>query len=233
MATLIGVNPVKFDGQALPISEVARRFGKLLDERDPFSPPVALVSDNTLDLVGAAAWLAQTEMDGLILPAERFTTEIRADLLTAGYQILQLTERTSSVPTIRPSQVNGRICLLTSGTTGKPKLIQHTWKSLFTTSRIRNPKPLNWLLTYQAGTYAWYQIVTMALFVPGQSVTLSPGKNPLEMMEVALRHNVTAISATPTFWRMVLAAVSIGNVEKHGAPTDHARGRTRGPGHPR
>ena len=208
MATLSEINLVNSDSLTHPIGEIARRFGKLLEECDPVRPPVAFVGDHALDSLGAAAWLAQTGTDGLVVPRERLSTDVRAELLSAGFQIVELTERTSAVAQTRPSPVNGRISLLTSGTTGKPRLIRHTWKSLFTTSRIRNPKPLNWLLTYQAGTYAWYQIVTMALFVPSQSVTLCSIRDPLEMMETALRHGVTAISATPTFWRMVLLQFS-------------------------
>jgi acyl-CoA synthetase (AMP-forming)/AMP-acid ligase II len=43
----------------------------------------------------------------------------------------------------------------------------------------------------------------MALFVPGQSLIVPRGRTPSELFDAALEHSATAISATPTFWRMV------------------------------
>ena len=71
-------------------------------------------------------------------------------------------------------------------------------------TRVRGRPGENWLVTYQPGTYAWWQMVTMALFLPQQSITVADAISPTPLMQAALNHAVTAISATPTFWRMVL-----------------------------
>ena len=100
--------------------------------------------------------------------------------------------------------IPGRVHLLTSGTTGEAKLLQHTWTSLFTMARVRGVRRARWLLTYQPGTYAWYQLVTAWLFMPQQSLVLADGTSPAEMIAAAATRGVTAISATPTFWRIAL-----------------------------
>jgi acyl-CoA synthetase (AMP-forming)/AMP-acid ligase II len=163
--------------------------------------PLAVVSPNAFELVGVAAWFASAEADGLILPAERLTKEILPVLSRAGYRILELDSGRVHPAADRPV-TRDRIGLLTSGTTGVPKLIEHSWQSLFTMSKVREMPSHRWLVTYVPGTYAWYQIVTLALFVPGQSLIVPRGRTPAELIDAALQHSATAISATPTFWRM-------------------------------
>lgn len=186
------------------LGELASGFGAQLGPVRSPSAPLAIVSGCALDLFAAAVWLAQSENDGLLLPAERLTPRICAHLLDRGYRVLDRPQNAITEPAVAAPAQAGRISLLTSGTAGAPKLIEHSWTSLFTMSKARNLKPLNWLVTYQPGSYAWYQLVTLALFVPGQTLTLAAERNPLTLIESARRHGVTAISATPTFWRIAL-----------------------------
>jgi acyl-CoA synthetase (AMP-forming)/AMP-acid ligase II len=71
-------------------------------------------------------------------------------------------------------------------------------------ARVRTVRPARWLMTYQPGTYAWYQLVTALLFMPGQSLALAADASPEGMIVAAAAAGVTAISATPTFWRLAL-----------------------------
>ncbi len=166
--------------------------------------PIAMVSSSGRELVAMAIWLAHTGTDGLLLPVERLIPTVYDELRERGYRIVILDDGSVTEP-IKPAAPHpGRITLLTSGTTGMPKFIEHTWQSLFTMGRARNLKSLNWLLTYQPGTYAWFQLVTLIIFSPGQSLTIPADRNPVVFIETALRQGVSAISATPTFWRMAL-----------------------------
>jgi acyl-CoA synthetase (AMP-forming)/AMP-acid ligase II len=183
--------------------------GELLDAFTPQAArlslgagPVALVSPDEVELVAAAAWLAQTRIDGMVLPQDRLTPNLRTMLAKRGYRVVELAAEKQSPPDSNIPPREGRITLLTSGTTGEPKTVEHTWETLFTMGKVRAPKPANWLLTYQGGTYAWFQMLTLLLFLPGQSLTIARERNPLALIEAALAGGATAISATPTFWRL-------------------------------
>ncbi len=172
------------------------------------SAALALIGTSPVELIAAAAWLAQTQTDGLILPADRLSPELQARLTERGYALVDLDSGaiTPAVKNLTPKP--GRVSLLTSGTTGEPKIVEHTWDTLFTMARVKGGRAANWLLTYQPGTYAWWQMVTMALFLPEQSLTVTAERTPVALTQAAIAHGVTAISATPTFWRMVLLQFS-------------------------
>jgi acyl-CoA synthetase (AMP-forming)/AMP-acid ligase II len=172
------------------------------------SAPLALVGASPVELIAAAAWLAQTQTDGLILPADRPSPELQTRLAARGYTLVDLDRGTAAAPEKSTALKSGRVSLLTSGTTGEPKIVEHTWETLFTMARVKTGHAANWLLTYQPGTYAWWQMVTMALFLPEQSLTIASERTPVALTQAAITHGVTAISATPTFWRLVLLQFS-------------------------
>jgi acyl-coenzyme A synthetase/AMP-(fatty) acid ligase len=172
------------------------------------SAPMAIIGASPLELIGAAVWLAQTQTDGLILPTDRLSPELQTRLAERGYALVDL-DGGAITPAVKKLTPNpGRVSLLTSGTTGEPKIVEHTWDTLFTMSRVKSSRAANWLLTYQPGTYAWWQMVTMAIFLPEQSLTITSDRTPVALTQTAIAHGVTAISATPTFWRMVLLQFS-------------------------
>jgi len=162
---------------------------------------VALVCAEGEEAVAAAAALAATGLDGVIVPAERMGDAVRAVLEAGGCAVQMPGGALAPAPGSAAPAVPGRVRLLTSGTTGVPKLVPHTWESLFTLRRAGVVQPQRWLVTYQAGTYAWFQMVTMALFLAGQDLVLSDDESPAGLLAAAATLGATAISATPTFWR--------------------------------
>ena len=172
------------------------------------SAPLALSGAAPLELIAAAAWLAQTQTDGLILPADRLSPELQTRLAERGYTLVDLDRGTAVAAENSAAAKSGRVSLLTSGTTGEPKIVEHTWDTLFTMARVKSGRAANWLLTYQPGTYAWWQMVTMTLFLPEQALTVTSERTPVALTQAAIANGVTAISATPTFWRMVLLQFS-------------------------
>ena len=101
------------------------------------------------------------------------------------------------------------VSLMTSGTTGRPKLVRHTLESLL--GRISRPvgsamnSEQRWLLTYQPTTFAGLQVILTALCTGGAVVQTS-NRSPAEFFAVAERFGATHISGTPTFWRSFLLA---------------------------
>lgn len=204
MERILPTNTVRADGRTRGLGDlVAAMSGRLPASRGP-AAPLAIVSAQAADLLAAAAWLAHTGTDGLILPKDRLIAPVRASVLERGYRIVDLADGSVAEPAKAAPVFRGRVCLLTSGTTGAPKLVEHSWKSLFTMAKVRGLPALKWMVTYQGGTYAWFQLVTMALFLPGQSLVIATDRSPAAFIEGSLEQGVTAISATPTLWRMAL-----------------------------
>lgn len=205
-------NVVWRDGHRFTVQELAERASAALDAASR-TAPCALVATDPLELLAGAFSLAEARRDGMVLPRERLTPAVRERLASDGFAIVELPsgqlERDGTAVA-----APGHVHLLTTGSTGEPKLIHHTWESLFTMARLRHPRPACWLMAYQGGTYAWFQLVTALLFLPEQGLVLPTAPDPAEMISAAARGGVTAISATPTFWRLALLQAEPAGIER-------------------
>jgi acyl-coenzyme A synthetase/AMP-(fatty) acid ligase len=96
--------------------------------------------------------------------------------------------------------------LLTSGTTGLPKLVVHSLASL--TAPIKPGRPLQdpavWSTFYDIRRYGGLQIFLRAM-IGGSSLVLSSAAEPTgDFLIRAGAHGVTHISGTPSHWRRAL-----------------------------
>jgi acyl-CoA synthetase (AMP-forming)/AMP-acid ligase II len=101
--------------------------------------------------------------------------------------------------------------LLTSGTTGLPKLVVHTLSSL--TGAVRRSEELNkrivWSTFYDIRRYGGLQILLRAAQA-GASLVLSDGEeSTAQFLARAGAYEVTHISGTPSHWRRALMSPSI------------------------
>lgn len=95
--------------------------------------------------------------------------------------------------------------LATSGTTGTPKVINHTFKSLTRSVKYQSEQGtlFVWGLMYDPCRFAGLQVVLQALL--GGSQLILPKNNSFkEQVKVLLQNNVNALSATPSLWRKLL-----------------------------
>lgn len=95
--------------------------------------------------------------------------------------------------------------LLTSGTTGVPKLVRHDLATLTHALADTGPaaQPLVWGTFYDIRRYGGLQILLRAL-LGGSLVVADPGEPMLEFLDRARAAGVTHISGTPSHWRKVL-----------------------------
>lgn len=96
--------------------------------------------------------------------------------------------------------------LLTSGTTGLPKMVLHTLSSL--TGAIKAGQPSAdapvWSTFYDIRRYGGLQILLRALLEGGSLVLSSAGESTEDFLVRAGSRGVTHISGTPTHWRRAL-----------------------------
>jgi acyl-CoA synthetase (AMP-forming)/AMP-acid ligase II len=97
------------------------------------------------------------------------------------------------------------LLVLTTGSTGTPKAARHDWgRVLRAASRIRPAPGRRWLLAYGLHQFAGLQILVHVLGSQG-TLVVPASLRPVDGLAAIGRHGVTAVSATPTWWRFLLA----------------------------
>ena len=101
--------------------------------------------------------------------------------------------------------------LLTSGTTGRPKLVAHTLETLTGAIHpVGTPENTVWSTFYDIRRYGGLQIFLRAALT-GTSLVLSSASEPTaNFLERAASEGVTHISGTPSHWRRAMMSPSIG-----------------------
>ena len=95
--------------------------------------------------------------------------------------------------------------LRTTGTTGAPKAARHDWRVLGQTVETVEPKPdQRWLLAYGPHQFAGIQVLLHVMASQATLVAPFP-RQPKDGLDAILSDGVTCVSATPTYWRFLLA----------------------------
>jgi acyl-CoA synthetase (AMP-forming)/AMP-acid ligase II len=154
--------------------------------------------DLDLGLLGEIAMIA--EVDAVVHDAE---SPPPAGLDVANATPCALPLRPAPPPPQRRNATEW--VLLTSGTTGAPKLVSHNLATLtgaFAASGQTEPQ--NWATFYDIRRYGGLQILLRAIAGAG-SLTLTDPNEPLDdFLDRAEARGVTHISGTPSHWRRVL-----------------------------
>jgi acyl-coenzyme A synthetase/AMP-(fatty) acid ligase len=175
-----------------------------------------------------ASGLALIELDGLarrvVLCTPDLTTEQFAPLsVTAGADAIVLDAEspfaetplekfvTHAVP--RPTAMPARAVdgdtewvLLTSGTTGLPKLVSHSFQTLAGAlpRQQTSPRPMVWSTFYDIRRYGGLQMYLRAVVSGAPMVLSSAGESTHDFLTRVAAAGVTHISGTPSHWRKAL-----------------------------
>jgi acyl-coenzyme A synthetase/AMP-(fatty) acid ligase len=177
----------------------------------------------TTSQLHAAATLV--ELDGLARRVILYPPDLSLDHLgfvtgCAAVDVIvsdRLSGALDTIPWARPSrwtrstadrepgvQLETEWVLLTSGTTGRPKLVVHTLASLTGAIKPTRSSGLVWSTFYDIRRYGGLQIFLRAALT-GTSLVLSSGQeSTADFLERAASHRVTHISGTPSHWRRAL-----------------------------
>ncbi len=158
----------------------------------------AVFALDDLEALRAAWHQKQHNLELLLTSLVRREPSLEQELLDLGLSIVVGGEVVAE-PKGRTTD-EGRIWLLTSGSTGRPKHVGHTLKTLTT---VLSPQPeRTWMNPYTPGSYAWWQVTTLALTHPGTSMVCVDAHDEWAML--AAQHGVDSASGTPTFWRQAM-----------------------------
>jgi len=102
--------------------------------------------------------------------------------------------------------------LLTSGTTGAPKVVGHALAGLAGAIIAEGPSqgpPATWATFYDMRRYGGLQIFLRAVFGGGSMVLSDPKETIVDHLARLIRMRVTHISGTPSHWRKALMSAGV------------------------
>jgi acyl-CoA synthetase (AMP-forming)/AMP-acid ligase II len=143
--------------------------------------PVAFLAEDSRDLVGELRdWV--TVDDALAVPADPSAPRREFD----------------AVPT--------QVVVATSGTSGPPKLVEHSWDSLLAAARLAEQwHGLGWVLVYDATRWAGIQVWLQSLLTGGKLV-VPTSRDPDSVLRAVVAEGATVLPATPTLLRRLLTS---------------------------
>jgi len=142
---------------------------------------------------------------GGLVPADRASVVVAALAAAERADVGLLLSRHGGALGEWPVPPGLSVTLESSGTTGTPKRITHSFKSLRDRIRVPIEDEPRWLLTYEPAAFAGLQVILTAA-AAGALLVAEPGGGIADLARAARRHAVTHVSGTPSFWRAFLMA---------------------------
>ena len=162
-------------------------------------------------LVGSEPCQYQADMDPAEFAAQAASlghdvVVTRRTDLEGRFRIIDPDELASAQPDDRPGPGSDQPLLIrTTGTTGVPKAARHDWSILGRTVTSAVPRrDQRWLLAYGPHQFAGLQVIQHVLASQATLVAPFP-RQPRDGIDALLSAGVTCVSATPTYWRFLLA----------------------------
>ena len=170
---------------------------------------VALLAAGSLIGAEACTYAPDISPEDMDRQSETFEHQVvvsdRTDLGGRGAKVVAPEELRAAGTTVDVLPERRPLMVLTTGSTGRPKGVRHDWtRQLARMADARDGSGQVWLLAYGPQQFAGLQVL---IHVLGTGATLvAPSiRRPQAVVDLIHDHGVTHISATPTFWRFMLA----------------------------
>jgi len=164
---------------------------------------IAIVINEPSLLENVLEWSFGQSNPFLIVDSARMDQGIAAHLHQLGFQIIS---DTSLLQSNLGSGSPESLFVMTSGTTGLPKIVKHAVTSLNTFANVNQLEPSTWFVPAPIGSFAWYQMIFLRKQVKHQELILTNSNDLIWDFETAIKEKAfNAISCTPTFLRYVSA----------------------------
>lgn len=200
------VNAAEALGQGLATRGIAR-FGIALDEPG--------------DIVALLAAASATGSEPCVYPRELEDEEVAKLASRFGHSIVVTRGRPGlgGIPGLSPEELSGEsgeptplpdespVLILTTGTTGDQKGARHNWARLLQAVRHPDETPgARWLLAYNLNQFAGIQVLLHVL-ASGATLVAPPSSQARDVIQTMRETGVTHLSATPTFWRLLVGGL--------------------------
>ena len=160
--------------------------------------------------VGSEACVYPTETDEALIDyyMQTFEQEVivaNRPLDVANAEVVAVDDLADDRGVLPPPGERSPALILTTGTTGTPRGVRHDWHRLVAATRNIGPSPdARWLLAYNLNQFAGTQILLHVLR-SRSTLVAAPSARTRDVLETIRALGVTHVSATPTFWRMLIA----------------------------
>jgi acyl-coenzyme A synthetase/AMP-(fatty) acid ligase len=185
---------------SLHVRETPERLGQALDWLDA----KVLVHDEDLETQAVAAIAASGRTIKRISLGERGSSD-------ADYGGIVATAAPFDVAANSPNPADIAAIVFSSGTTGKPKGIMHTQKTLLEAAKggqvVMGPiTPDSATLLYMQPSFAAWPIIVLPFVAAKAKVCFGKAFTPAAFLESCQRERITKAPLVPTMWRMVFEA---------------------------
>src|ERR1035441_3697560 len=195
---------VRRDGRLISSEDMASAAASTAAALEPFrARRVALLAQGAEQILIALAAAEMAQCQVLLCRTSELAEDLVQEWNIAAVLDSSLRLRLAKVGDAGSLEFS--VLIMSSGTTGIPKLAQHSIDSLL--GRIRPSKAdrprQRWLLTYHPSTYGGLQVLLSSLITGAELITVA---NPTvaNLCEAAMTYQPSHISGTPTFWRSFL-----------------------------
>jgi acyl-coenzyme A synthetase/AMP-(fatty) acid ligase len=164
-----------------------------------------LLCPNDLKADHLATLIADARIDAIV-------TDDPARWRGAGIGLVVAAERPRPAAAAAPTERATEWLMLTSGTSGAPKIVNHTLSGLTgaIVAEAATPGPAaTWATFYDIRRYGGLQILLRAILGGGSMVLSEPGESIGEYLSRLTAAGVTHISGTPSHWRKALMSEAI------------------------
>ena len=102
--------------------------------------------------------------------------------------------------------VPSNVIVATSGTSGPPRLVEHSWDSLLASARLAEQwHGLGWFLFYDATRWAGMQVWLQSVLTGGRLV-VPDSRNPNVALRAIIEEKVSILPGTPGFLRKLISS---------------------------